>query len=192
MNCKEGLPIDNCYDVIGQIIIAIYYVFYWWKLKKKLITFFNVIYLILIIILNAVQKKHHVVRMNYPDKSTRSRFQVHFFQINSRNRKNERMKKFSEIQYLDLDLDSGDNSSTPGLVKKSSENIHAPATATVYKTVDFIKTEAFNRTRIEIEEQRSRLCMAAESSWPIYFRLLRGKKIVFYFIRFSLTPNYLT
>ena len=81
-------------------------------------------------------------------------------------------KSQHEIQYLDLDLDSIDNAigissasgSSGGLVKKSSENVHTPSTATVYKTVDFLKTEAFNRTRIEIEEERSRLCMAAESS----------------------------
>lgn len=80
-----------------------------------------------------------------------------------RSRKSDRSKKFSEIQYLDLDLDSGDTS-VSGLVKKSSESVHAPATATVYKTVDFIKTEAFNRTRIEVEEERSRLCMAESAS----------------------------
>ncbi|XKL64446.1 hypothetical protein PGB90_004532 [Kerria lacca] len=82
-----------------------------------------------------------------------------------RNRNKDLSKKFSEIQYLDLDLDFTDNTiSSNGLVKKSSENVHTPSTATVYKTVDFLKTEAFNRTRIEIEEERSRLCMAAESA----------------------------
>lgn len=92
------------------------------------------------------------------------------YQINSSafhpgSHRKESSKKFSEIQYLDLDLESTDsNQSGPGLVKKSSENVHTPSTATVYKTVDFLKTEAFNRTRIEIEEERSRLCMAAESA----------------------------
>ena len=90
----------------------------------------------------------------------------------SRSRGRPEKKSQHEIQYLDLDLDSIDTASSVskagvpngGLVKKSSENVHTPATATVYKTVDFLKTEAFNRTRIEIEEERNRLCMAAESS----------------------------
>lgn len=95
---------------------------------------------------------------------------MQLYQINSSafhpgSHRKESSKKFSEIQYLDLDLESTDsNQSGPGLVKKSSENVHTPSTATVYKTVDFLKTEAFNRTRIEIEEERSRLCMAAESA----------------------------
>lgn len=31
-----------------------------------------------------------------------------------------------------------------------------PPTATVYKTVDFIKTEAFNRTRQEVEAEKKK------------------------------------
>lgn len=91
-------------------------------------------------------------------------------QPRSSHRKTNTSKKFSEIQYLDLDLESSNKTSNSytagvgGLVKKSSENVHTPSTATVYKTVDFLKTEAFNRTRIEIEEERNRLCMAAESA----------------------------
>lgn len=84
----------------------------------------------------------------------------HVFQSRNQSRHD---KKFREIQYLDLDLDSTDTSSVTGgsaLVKKSSENVPSPSTATEYKTVDFLKTEAFNRTRIEVEEERHRLCMA--------------------------------
>lgn len=46
-----------------------------------------------------------------------------------------------EIQYLDSD--SGANPST-------TEN----ARSTVYKEIDFVKTEAFNRTRQKVEEER--------------------------------------
>ena len=97
--------------------------------------------------------------------------QIQFYQINNhtyhtrtRSSKKDKSKKFNEIQYLDLDLDSSDNANASGLVNKSSKNIDSPATATVYKTVDFVKTIAFNRTRIEIEEERNRLCMSAESA----------------------------
>lgn len=93
--------------------------------------------------------------------------QIHIYQMSnhvflSRNQ-SRHDKKFREIQYLDLDLDSADTSSVTGgsaLVKKLSENVTSPSTATEYKTVDFLKTEAFNRTRIEVEEERHRLCMA--------------------------------
>lgn len=96
--------------------------------------------------------------------------QVQVHQINNSSfhpsiNRRKSSRKFGEVQYLDLDLESVDSTvSGPGLVKKSSENLHTPSTATVYKTVDFLKTEAFNRTRMEIEEERSRLCMAAESA----------------------------
>lgn len=50
-----------------------------------------------------------------------------------------------EIQYLDLDLDSSDSGNP------SSTEI---TRSTVYKEVDFVKTEAFNRTRQKVEEER--------------------------------------
>uniref|UniRef100_A0A069DVK0 Putative pleckstrin similarity domain protein n=1 Tax=Panstrongylus megistus TaxID=65343 RepID=A0A069DVK0_9HEMI len=52
-----------------------------------------------------------------------------------------------EIQYLDLDLDQNENTGSP--VSTTAE-----ATATVYKEVDFVKTEAFNKTRQKVEEDR--------------------------------------
>ncbi|KAL0099935.1 hypothetical protein PUN28_019985 [Cardiocondyla obscurior] len=56
------------------------------------------------------------------------------------------------LQYLDLDLEATEsfNSSTLPLAQS------IPNT-TVYKTVDFVKTEAFNRTRQRVEEER-KLC----------------------------------
>uniref|UniRef100_A0A146ME69 Protein daughter of sevenless n=2 Tax=Lygus hesperus TaxID=30085 RepID=A0A146ME69_LYGHE len=54
--------------------------------------------------------------------------------------------KKKEIQYLDLDLDSSEN----GTHTSASE-----ASLTVYKQVDFVKTEAFNRTRQKVEEERN-------------------------------------
>lgn len=60
-------------------------------------------------------------------------------------------KKSSEIQYIDLDLESDMN----GVNTNSSQP--AGPTTTVYKTVDFLKTEAFNRTRQEVEEERNKL-----------------------------------
>lgn len=134
-----------------------------------------------------VHKKHSTS----DDKLTPAKDEVHFYQLDNhtfhtRNRHFGSSKRFDEIQYLDLDLDSSTdcaaanitsnvysesgNSSFPlsgaigGLVKKSSENLPTPSTATVYKTVDFLKTDAFNRTRIDIEEERSRLCLAADTS----------------------------
>lgn len=53
--------------------------------------------------------------------------------------------KHIEIQYLDLDLDSSDSGNP------SSAEI---TRSTVYKEVDFVKTEAFNRTRQKVEEER--------------------------------------
>ncbi|CAG0879710.1 unnamed protein product [Darwinula stevensoni] len=48
-----------------------------------------------------------------------------------------------EIQYLDLDLEN--MATTPKPPEKS------PISTTVYKTVDFLKTEAFNKTREDVE-----------------------------------------
>lgn len=57
-------------------------------------------------------------------------------------------KRLDEIQYLDLDLDTADTlPSTPPAAQVTP-------TPTVYKTVDFLKTEAFNRTRQKVEEER--------------------------------------
>jgi len=50
------------------------------------------------------------------------------------------------VQYLDLDL------STPAASTATPKREEEPGT--VYKTVDFIKTEAFNRTRQKVEEYK--------------------------------------
>lgn len=55
------------------------------------------------------------------------------------------------LQYLDLDLGGTDNFATAALPPAQS-----PPNSTVYKTVDFLKTEAFNRTRQRVEEERKR------------------------------------
>ncbi|XP_011684522.1 PREDICTED: protein daughter of sevenless isoform X2 [Wasmannia auropunctata] len=56
------------------------------------------------------------------------------------------------LQYLDLDLEATESFSSSTLPPAQS----LPNT-TVYKTVDFVKTEAFNRTRQRVEEER-KLC----------------------------------
>ncbi|XP_012288174.1 GRB2-associated-binding protein 2 [Orussus abietinus] len=53
------------------------------------------------------------------------------------------------LQYLDLDLESRESFSSSTLSPAQS-----PPNTTVYKTVDFLKTEAFNRTRQRVEEER--------------------------------------
>jgi GRB2-associated-binding protein 1 len=69
--------------------------------------------------------------------------------------------RFQELQYLDLDLewDAASATSSTTQIPKSPERVQS--TSTVYKTVDFVKTEAFNRTRQEVEEVRKQ-CSAAD------------------------------
>ncbi|XP_011880032.1 PREDICTED: protein daughter of sevenless isoform X2 [Vollenhovia emeryi] len=55
------------------------------------------------------------------------------------------------LQYLDLDLEATDFTSSTLPSAQTLPN------TTVYKTVDFVKTEAFNRTRQRVEEER-KLC----------------------------------
>ncbi|XP_015118367.1 GRB2-associated-binding protein 2 isoform X1 [Diachasma alloeum] len=55
------------------------------------------------------------------------------------------------LQYLDLDLGATENFANAALPPAQS-----PPNSTVYKTVDFLKTEAFNRTRQRVEEERKR------------------------------------
>ncbi|XP_037506545.2 GRB2-associated-binding protein 1 [Rhipicephalus sanguineus] len=57
-------------------------------------------------------------------------------------------KKKGEIQYLDLDLDSDP---APAQSPRSPEQ-RTGGTSTVYRTVDFVKTKAFNTTRQDVEE----------------------------------------
>jgi len=54
------------------------------------------------------------------------------------------------VEYLDLDLPNPPNSAE----QQAKENKEAEHPGTVYKTVDFIKTEAFNRTKKNVEEKR--------------------------------------
>lgn len=56
-------------------------------------------------------------------------------------------KRLDEIQYLDLDLNKADNSPSPLPAQITP-------TQTVYKFVDFVKTEAMNRVRQKVEEER--------------------------------------
>ncbi|XP_015593344.1 GRB2-associated-binding protein 2 [Cephus cinctus] len=53
------------------------------------------------------------------------------------------------LQYLDLDLEA-----TESFASSSLPVAQSPPNTTVYKTVDFLKTEAFNRTRQRVEEER--------------------------------------
>lgn len=69
--------------------------------------------------------------------------------------------QLDEIQYLDLDLESDSSLQSPksperGHHHPNHHHHHHQASSTVYKTVDFIKTEAFNRTRLTVEERRSK------------------------------------
>ena len=62
-------------------------------------------------------------------------------------------RRLDEIQYLDLDLDTDCALQSPKSPDRGQ--IHQ-VSSTVYKTVDFLKTEAFNRTRLTVEECRSK------------------------------------
>nr|KAF7387632.1 hypothetical protein H0235_018354 [Vespula pensylvanica] len=53
------------------------------------------------------------------------------------------------LQYLDLDLEA-----TESFASSTLPPAQSPPNTTVYKTVDFLKTEAFNRTRQRVEEER--------------------------------------
>ena len=66
------------------------------------------------------------------------------------------------MKYLDLDLecDTGSSAASTAQTQKSPER--AQPTGTVYKTVDFVKTVAFNRTRQEVEEERKQGTAAAD------------------------------
>jgi hypothetical protein len=77
-------------------------------------------------------------------------------------------EEIQEIQYLDLDhLESDSSLQSPKSPERGvlmhhhhtlphhhSHHSHHQASSTVYKTVDFIKTEAFNRTRLKVEVDR--------------------------------------
>lgn len=60
-------------------------------------------------------------------------------------------RRLLHLQYLDLDLEKSENGNNAASAQASSQ---ASLATTVYKTVDFIKTEAFNRTRQKVEQDR--------------------------------------
>ncbi|XP_047121000.1 protein daughter of sevenless isoform X2 [Schistocerca piceifrons] len=62
--------------------------------------------------------------------------------------------RLPEIQYLDLDLDSDTSGMHSAHLPRSPER--PVCTGTVYKTIDFVKTEALNHTRQHMEEERRR------------------------------------
>ncbi|XP_046394551.1 GRB2-associated-binding protein 1 [Ischnura elegans] len=74
----------------------------------------------------------------------------------TRNQKNQfhpamvSQKRFETIQYLDLD--HPESSGLQQTVPKSPDR--SQASSIVYKTVDFVKTEAFKRTKQQVEENR--------------------------------------
>lgn len=51
---------------------------------------------------------------------------------------------------MDLDLDKSDNASNSNVTQQLPSSL----TTTVYKTVDFVKTEAFNRTKQMVDKER--------------------------------------
>lgn len=60
-----------------------------------------------------------------------------------------------EVQYLDLDLaEAAAEAGSPRSPAKTPVGRQA-STGTVYKTVDFVKTEAFNKTRQSVEQERT-------------------------------------
>lgn len=70
--------------------------------------------------------------------------------------------RFQELQYLDLDLECDASGSTVSTAQNLKSPERVQATGTVYKTVDFVKTVAFNRTRQEVEEVRKQGTAAAD------------------------------
>lgn len=77
--------------------------------------------------------------------SSRS-FQI-FFPLQSARRSQH------EIQYLDLDLHpEAKQSPKPTKAGTQKNCAGAAASSVVYKTVDFVKTEAFNKMRINVED----------------------------------------
>lgn len=70
--------------------------------------------------------------------------------------------QFDILQYLDLDLDVDNNTTCTGSLSnlQANSNMHPPrpnSRVTVYKTVDFVKTDAFNRIKKTCEAERNKL-----------------------------------
>lgn len=62
------------------------------------------------------------------------------------------MQNYHKLEYLDLDLD---NKTTQYPRSNISQPLRSPGANTVYKKVDFMKTEAFNITRNNLEKERN-------------------------------------
>ena len=88
--------------------------------------------------------------------------QIYYFQHdNINNIKFIPATRFEDLQYLDLDLETDASNNTALSLQIAKLPEKPQITGTVYKTVDFVKTEAFNRTRQEVEKDRLQ-CTAAE------------------------------
>ncbi|KRT84959.1 hypothetical protein AMK59_2789, partial [Oryctes borbonicus] len=61
------------------------------------------------------------------------------------------LQNYHKLEYLDLDLD---NKTSQFSSSKTSQPLRSPGANTVYKKVDFMKTEAFNITRNNLEKER--------------------------------------
>lgn len=79
--------------------------------------------------------------------------QVYFYEVRNQFLAAPRgSKHFEKLQYLDLDLESDAYNSS----MNSTQPPKSPGPQTVYKTVDFVKTEAFKRTRQGVEAARQK------------------------------------
>lgn len=62
------------------------------------------------------------------------------------------IQNYHKLEYLDLDLDN----KTPQFSNPTPlQPLRSPGANTVYKKVDFMKTEAFNITRNNLEKERN-------------------------------------
>lgn len=106
-----------------------------------------------IITLSTIKKRLEQIDIFYPVFISTVLFYDHFFQIYYYQDQNAFIpasnRRLVVLQYLDLDLEA-----TESFTSSSLPPTQSPPNTTVYKTVDFLKTEAFNRTRQRVEEER--------------------------------------
>lgn len=76
--------------------------------------------------------------------------QIYLYEYNHQFFTTPRCSNDEKLQYLDLDLESDSYNGPAPQPQKS------PGHQTVYKTVDFVKTEAFKRTRQCVEDARKK------------------------------------
>jgi protein daughter of sevenless len=83
-------------------------------------------------------------------------FQNFFHVVN--NRFIPSNKGFEKLKYLDLDMEMGGsaNASFNSNRNHPSKSTLSLGPQTIYNTVDFVKTQAFNRTRQEVESMRQK------------------------------------